>query len=289
MPGRASVTHARVSGTPVDAAAAFPANADSADRSFRVAGLIDAQATLTGVEQSRSDALPFAGRYRLAFKTELESGRHVQPGRDSRNDSARVFSWTDKVFLTGIFDRVRSFCQGSRMFSRRPATARNFRKISIRQSHSSAPAHLSQGGKPCSRDPFGAGSGFRADLIGACGRRDTGLERRSWLRRSLPPASFLHTSLIPRRTPAGNWSGFAVEMAKDVAKSLHVDLEYVETSFKTVVLDLQSGKCQVFFGFNATPERALAIDFAGPLYTLGFRRARPAGIRGEGRSLGRSQ
>jgi len=65
-------------------------------------------------------------------------------------------------------------------------------------------------------------------------------------------------------------SGFAVEMAKDVAKSLHVDLEYVETSFKTVVLDIQSGKCQVFFGFNATPERALAIDFAGPLYTLGF-------------------
>ena len=26
----------------------------------------------------------------------------------------------------------------------------------------------------------------------------------------------------------------------------------------------------MFFGFNATPERALAIDFAGPLYTLGF-------------------
>jgi ABC-type amino acid transport substrate-binding protein len=40
---------------------------------------------------------------------------------------------------------------------------------------------------------------------------------------------------------SGTWSGFAVEMAKDVAKSLHVDLEYVETSFKTVVLDIQSG------------------------------------------------
>jgi len=72
------------------------------------------------------------------------------------------------------------------------------------------------------------------------------------------------------RDASGNWSGFAVEMAKDLAKSLHVDLAFVETSFKTVVLDLQSGKCNVFFGFNATPERALAIDFAGPLYTLGF-------------------
>jgi polar amino acid transport system substrate-binding protein len=69
---------------------------------------------------------------------------------------------------------------------------------------------------------------------------------------------------------AGTWSGFAVEMAKDVAASLHVDVEFVETSFKTVVLDIQSGKCHAFFGFNATPERALAIDFAGPLYTLGF-------------------
>ena len=68
----------------------------------------------------------------------------------------------------------------------------------------------------------------------------------------------------------GNWSGFAIEMAKDVAKSMRVDVELIETSFKTVVLDIQSGKCNAFFGFNATPERALAIDFAGPLYTLGF-------------------
>jgi polar amino acid transport system substrate-binding protein len=68
----------------------------------------------------------------------------------------------------------------------------------------------------------------------------------------------------------GKWQGFAVAMAKDVARSLHVAPVFVETSFQTVVLDLQSDKCQVFFGFNATPERALAIDFAGPLYTLGF-------------------
>lgn len=68
----------------------------------------------------------------------------------------------------------------------------------------------------------------------------------------------------------GNWQGFAVEMAKDVAKSMRVEPVFVETSFKTVILDIQSAKCHAFFGFNATPERALAIDFAGPLYTLGF-------------------
>lgn len=68
----------------------------------------------------------------------------------------------------------------------------------------------------------------------------------------------------------GKWQGFVAEMARNVASAMHVDLDFVETSFKTVVLDLQSGKCDAFFGFNATPERALAIDFAGPLYTLGF-------------------
>ena len=72
------------------------------------------------------------------------------------------------------------------------------------------------------------------------------------------------------RDTDGTWHGFTVEMAKDVANALHVELDFVETSFKTVVLDIQSAKCHAFFGFNATPERALAIDFAGPLYTLGF-------------------
>jgi polar amino acid transport system substrate-binding protein len=86
----------------------------------------------------------------------------------------------------------------------------------------------------------------------------------------------LVTCVVPAYQPYswkdsdGSWTGFAVDMAKDVAKDLHVEPEFVETSFQTVVLDLQSAKCHVFFGFNATPERALAIDFAGPLYTLGF-------------------
>ena len=76
-------------GYPVDAAPAFPANADSADRSFGVAGLIDPQATLTGPEQSSCNALPLITRYQLAFKTKLELGRHVQLGHDCGHDSAR--------------------------------------------------------------------------------------------------------------------------------------------------------------------------------------------------------
>lgn len=79
---------------------------------------------------------------------------------------------------------------------------------------------------------------------------------------SYPPYSFKDAS--------GNWQGFSAEMAKDVAKSLHVEPVFIDSSLRTVVLDLQSNKCHVFFAFNATPERALAVDFAGPVYTLGF-------------------
>jgi polar amino acid transport system substrate-binding protein len=89
-------------------------------------------------------------------------------------------------------------------------------------------------------------------------------------------AKKLVTCVVPAYQPYswkdkdGQWQGFAVEMARDVAKSMHVEPSFVETTFKTVILDLQSAKCHAFFGFNATPERALAVDFAGPLYTLGF-------------------
>jgi polar amino acid transport system substrate-binding protein len=86
----------------------------------------------------------------------------------------------------------------------------------------------------------------------------------------------LQVCVIPSYQPyawkdaGGVWQGFAPEMGRDVAKSLHVEPEFVETTQGTIVLDLQSGKCHTYFAFNATPERALAIDFAGPIYTLGF-------------------
>jgi len=86
----------------------------------------------------------------------------------------------------------------------------------------------------------------------------------------------LTTCIVPSYQPyswkddKGVWQGFVAEMARNVAGALRVEPEFTKTSFRTVVLDLQAGKCHAFFGFNATPERALAIDFAGPLYTLSF-------------------
>jgi polar amino acid transport system substrate-binding protein len=78
----------------------------------------------------------------------------------------------------------------------------------------------------------------------------------------LPPNSF--------KDPSGTWHGFVPLMAKDLAASMGVEHELVETTWKTVVVDVQSGRCDVILGLTATPERALALDFAGPLYSTIF-------------------
>ena len=44
----------------------------------------------------------------------------------------------------------------------------------------------------------------------------------------------------------GKWQGFVAEMARNVSGAIHVDLDFVETSFKTVVLDLQSGRADAY-------------------------------------------
>src|SRR5215468_1843002 len=72
-----------------------------------------------------------------------------------------------------------------------------------------------------------------------------------------------------RDKASGEWVGAMVEMAKDIAKELDVKLETVEVGgFGEAVLSLQSGKVDMNFGLQATPKRATAIDFAGPIYWI---------------------
>src|SRR5919109_4886300 len=72
-----------------------------------------------------------------------------------------------------------------------------------------------------------------------------------------------------RDKSSGEWVGAMVEMGKDIAKELDVKLEMVETGgFGEAVLTLQSGKVDMNFGLQATPKRATAIDFAGPIYWI---------------------
>jgi polar amino acid transport system substrate-binding protein len=71
-----------------------------------------------------------------------------------------------------------------------------------------------------------------------------------------------------RDKTTGEWKGFLVEVAEDVAKEMGVKAVPVETTWATCVLDLEANKTDVQFGLQATPKRALVIDFAGPVYNL---------------------
>src|SRR6266849_533623 len=71
-----------------------------------------------------------------------------------------------------------------------------------------------------------------------------------------------------RDKATGKLTGALVEMVEDVAKEMGVEAVPVETTWASCVLDLQSNKTDVQFGLQATPKRALVIDFAGPAYNL---------------------
>lgn len=64
----------------------------------------------------------------------------------------------------------------------------------------------------------------------------------------------------------GTWSGAAVEMAKDIASILDVELEMVDSTYGNSVIQLQTGKVDLAMALTPTPQRALSIDFSHPTY-----------------------
>lgn len=90
-------------------------------------------------------------------------------------------------------------------------------------------------------------------------------------------AKTLRIAVLPGELPyfnkdlaSGEWSGFALEMARDIAKVLDVKLEYTESTYGNSVLELQSGKIDLAFALSATPQRALVIDFTDPVFLHPF-------------------
>lgn len=81
----------------------------------------------------------------------------------------------------------------------------------------------------------------------------------------------------------GQWEGYEIELCRAVASDLSAEMgkeitpEFRETSWKTVVLDLQSGKIDLWPGMSATEERKKALSMVGPIYDLAF-----CGVTGEG-------
>lgn len=72
-----------------------------------------------------------------------------------------------------------------------------------------------------------------------------------------------------RDQKTGKWQGALIDMGQDIAKNLKVNLELVEIGgWDEVVLSLQSSKIDFHLGLQATPLRATAIYFAGPIYWI---------------------
>lgn len=68
----------------------------------------------------------------------------------------------------------------------------------------------------------------------------------------------------------GQWRGFVIDMAGDIAKTLGVELEVVESTWANSILDVQSGKADIALALTALPSRALAISFSSPTYYNSF-------------------
>jgi len=89
----------------------------------------------------------------------------------------------------------------------------------------------------------------------------------------------LRVGVIAARPPYfwkenGQWTGFCVEMGQDLADALGkqmdrpIALDFVETTWGTVILDIQANRIDVFFGLSYSEQREQAVHLFGPLYAL---------------------
>ena len=76
--------------------------------------------------------------------------------------------------------------------------------------------------------------------------------------------------------------GFCRELVKELTKAMGkpIKLDFYETTFANVVLDLQSGKADLFAGMSATEERKKALDMTGPMYDLAHCVVQKKGLTG---------
>ena len=57
------------------------------------------------------------------------------------------------------------------------------------------------------------------------------------------------------------WDGFSIRVANDIAKAMKVETTVVETSWGNAIAALQANQIDLMFVLDATPERAMAVDF----------------------------
>ena len=116
---------------------------------------------------------------------------------------------------------------------------------------------------------IGSGAALAASVAGPASAQATSDNTLDRIRAN----KVLRIAVLPGELPyfnkdlaTGNWSGFSIEMANDIAKLLDVKLEYTESTYGNSILDLQSNKIDLGFALNPTPQRALVVDFCGTVF-----------------------
>ncbi len=69
-----------------------------------------------------------------------------------------------------------------------------------------------------------------------------------------------------KRSPNGEWAGFCIAMARDLASELGVEVTPIEANWTEVATDLHAGKLDLAFAPSPTAQHAMFADFANPLF-----------------------
>lgn len=75
---------------------------------------------------------------------------------------------------------------------------------------------------------------------------------------------------------SGQWEGYEIDLCRAIAADLgeemgkELNVRFQETSWRTIVLDLQSQKIDIWPGMSATEQRKEALSMIGPIYDLAF-------------------
>ncbi len=77
-----------------------------------------------------------------------------------------------------------------------------------------------------------------------------------------PPFMILDSS-------TGQWTSFSADLARKFGTYAHVKIQFVPTSFTTIVAGLQSNKYDMIQPINATAERKQAVDFTNGVSAAG--------------------
>jgi polar amino acid transport system substrate-binding protein len=116
-----------------------------------------------------------------------------------------------------------------------------------------------------------------AGLLAACVARPARAQAPEATLDRIARTGIMRVGAVPAQPPysyrdaaTGEWAGFMVDIARDLAAEHGARIEPVETTWGNAVLDVVSDKVDIFFGLAPTPQRALAVDFSQPLYQNAF-------------------